>query len=229
MVELSVSFKTSSKQTSIKHNNRELTEEEFKQPQHWHIDQTKIQDNIYIKQEGLREAYDKLFGKPLSEYNAKQKRKDRRIEDYYQHVKKSKTLDLQREFVVGIGSKTDWENLNPKGKQIVGRMLAEYVKEFQERHPHLYIYNAVVHLDEKGHPHAHFNVVPVATVYKKGLSCQPSFRKALANEGYVGVGRELLKEFRNGELKVLTEKLKTLGSEQKLVGTNDIKDKVINI
>ncbi|HEO8605395.1 TPA: plasmid recombination protein [Streptococcus suis] len=224
MVELSISFKTSTKMTSIKHNNRDLTEEEYLEVQYQHIDQSKSGDNIYIKQENLKEVYQTLFGKSLAEYNAKQKRKDRMISDYYQHVKKSKTLDLQREFIVGIGNKQDWDRLKPGGKKIVGKLLAAYIEEFQNRHPHLYIYNAAVHLDEKGHPHAHFNIVPLATGYKNGLSIQPSFKKALQNEGYREQGRHQLKAFKDGEIKVLEGMLKQLGVERKLVGTNDIKD-----
>lgn len=210
--------------TSIKHNNRDLTEEEYLEVQHQHIDKSKAGDNIYIKQENLKEVYQKLFGPSLADYNSKQKRKDRVIEDYYQHVKKSKTLDLQREFIVGIGNKQDWDGLKPEGKKIVGQMLAAYVEEFQKRHPNLYIYNAAVHLDEKGHPHAHFNVVPLATGYKNGLSVQPSFKKALQNAGYREKGRHQLKAFKDGEVKVLEGMLKQLGVKRKLIGTNDIKD-----
>lgn len=224
MIQLSVSFKTSSKMTSVKHNNRDLTEEELQQPQHRHIDPGKLQDNIYIKQENLKDCYRDLFGPALEEYNAKQKRSDRIIKDYYQHVKKSKTLDLQREFIVGIGNKSDWENIDLEGKKIVGQLLADYVQDFQRRHKHLYIYNAAVHLDEKGHPHAHFNVIPLATGYKKGLSIQPSFKRALQNEGYLDKGRSQLKAFKDGEVQVLEGMLQTLGIERKLVGTNDIKD-----
>ena len=226
MVQLSISFKTSTKMTSIKHNNRDLTEEEFKQPQHQHIDRDKINENIYIKQEPIKEAYEKIFGSALEEYNSKQTRKDRRIEDYFQHVKKSKTLDVQREFIVGIGDKYDWDRIknSTEAKRWVGEKLAEYVEEFQERHPHLYIYNAAVHLDEKGHPHAHFNIIPVAEGYKKGLSIQPSFKKALQNEGNFEKGRHQLRVFKEQEVKILSEKMKSLGIERKLVGTNDIKD-----
>lgn len=212
--------------TSIKHNNRDLTEEEFRQPQHQHIDQNKIHENIYIKQESIKEAYEKIFGHALEEYNSKQTRKDRQIEDYYHHVKKSKTLDLQREFIVGIGNKQDWDRISNSvdAKRWVGEKLAEYVEEFQERHPHLYIYNAAVHLDEKGHPHAHFNIIPVAEGYKKGLSIQPSFKKALQNEGNFEKGRHQLRVFKEQEVQFLAEKMKSLGIERKLVGTNDIKD-----
>ncbi len=81
-MELSISFKTSSKMTSLKHNNRELTEEEFLEPAHRHIDQTKINQNIYIRQENLKEVYDDIFGQALKDYNANQKRSDRKIDRY---------------------------------------------------------------------------------------------------------------------------------------------------
>ena len=70
-------------------------------------------------------------------------------------------------------------------KQEVGEALARYVRDFNERHDNMIIYNAIVHLDESGAPHAHFNVVPTATGYKNGLAVQPSFRKALEQEGLV--------------------------------------------
>ncbi len=47
--------------------------------------------------------YDNLFGEVLRDYNNNQKRKDRKIDDFYHYVKKSKTLDLQREFIVRLG------------------------------------------------------------------------------------------------------------------------------
>lgn len=236
MVQMSISFKTSSKMTSIKHNNRDLTEKEFSEPQHRHIDRAKIDQNIYVKQENLKDCYEKLFGQALEEYNSKQKRSDRKIHDYYQHVKKSKTLDLQREFIVGVGSKADWDNFTKDltekhGEEVAefvrkeaGKILAEYVDGFQRRHPNLYVYNAAVHLDEKGHPHAHFNVIPVATGYKRGLAMQPSFKKALENEGYLEKGRHQLKQFKDEETEILANMLKEFGFERKFVGTNDIKD-----
>lgn len=223
-MELSISFKTSSKMTSLKHNNRELTEEEFLEPAHRHIDQTKINQNIYIRQENLKEVYDDIFGQALEDYNANQKRSDRKIDDFYHHVKKSKTLDLQREFVVSIGSKEDWDSMPENNREVAGKLLRDYLLDFEKRHSNLYVYNAVVHLDEAGSPHLHFNVVPVASGYKNGLKLKPSFKKALANEGYTQTGRYLLKEFRDKEIKNIEQVFKRVGVIRKLVGTNNIKD-----
>ena len=146
------------------------------------------------------------------------------INDYYHHVKKSKTLDLQREFIVTIGDKDDWDRLTRQSKLNMGKILANYVRGFNKRHPHFHCFNAVVHLDEVGAPHLHFNVVPVATGYKKGMAIQPSFKKALENEGYKGVGKNRFTAFRNEEIDILTKELEKYGIKRKLVGTNDIKD-----
>lgn len=223
-MKMSISFVTKTNMTSLKHNNRDLTEAEYQEPAHRHINQELSDDNIYIKRGNLKETYDELFGEALANYNAKQKRADRKITDYYQHVKKSKTLDLQREIVVTVGKKEDWENLSQEDKKAVAGQLEGYINEFEQRHPHLHIYNAVIHMDEEGAPHAHFNIVPVATGYKNGLEKQPSFKKALQNEGYREKGRGQLKEFRDKEIHCLEEKLQSLGIERQKVGTNDIKD-----
>lgn len=221
---MSISFTTGTGMTNLKHNNRELTEKEFNEPAHKHIKRDLSQNNIVIKQENLDEVYKREFGDALEKYNAKQKRKDRIITDYKNHVYHSKSLDLQREFIVGLGKKSDWDNLSLEMKQQAGEKIAEYIQEFEVRHPQLKVFNAVVHLDEAGAPHAHFNVVPVATGYKNGLEKQPSFSKALYQEGNHAKGRGQYREFRKEEVAKLEEKLKELGYDRKLVGTNNIKD-----
>ncbi|MFZ2186948.1 MAG: plasmid recombination protein [Streptococcus parauberis] len=222
MANLSISFKTGVRKTNIRHNNRALSEKEFKEPEHSHIIRELSQNNIIIRQEPLQDVYEREFGQALENYNAKQKRADRQIKDYKTHVKKSQTLDLQREFVVALGSKEDWDELGEEKKQEAGESLAKYVKDFEKRHPQLKIYNAVVHLDEKGAPHAHINLVPVAEGYKNGLERQPSFSKALRQEGNLERGRGQYRAFREQEVKELEKILNELGHERKIVGTNDV-------
>lgn len=221
---MTLSFKTNPKQTNIRHNNRELTEKEFKSDAHKHIQREKSKYNIQIFKRDIKDVYHELFDDALNAYNAKQKRKDRKIDDYYKHVQKSKNLDLQREFIVAVGNKADWEKLSFEEKQEVGEALARYVRDFNERHDNMTIYNAIVHLDESGAPHAHFNVVPTATGYKNGLAVQPSFRKALEQEGFGPSGREQLKAFRDAEVHRLHEFVHEIGIDRKAGQTNDIKD-----
>ena len=221
---MTLSFKTNPRKTNIRHNNRELTEKEFRSDAHKHIKREKSKYNIQIFKRDIKDVYHELFDDALSAYNAKQKRKDRKIDDYYKHVQKSKNLDLQREFIVTVGNKADWEKLSFEEKQEVGEVLASYVRDFNERHDNMTIYNAIVHLDESGAPHAHFNVVPTATGYKNGLAVQPSFRKALEQEGFGPSGREQFKAFRDAEIHRLHEFVHEIGIDRKAGQTNDIKD-----
>lgn len=221
---MTLSFKTNPKQTNIRHNNRELTEKEFRSKAHKHIQREKSKYNIQIFKRDIKDVYHDLFDDALNAYNTKQKRKDRKIDDYYKHVQKSKNLDLQREFIVAVGNKADWEKLSFEEKQEVGEALARYVRDFNERHDNMTIYNAIVHLDESGAPHAHFNVVPTATGYKNGLAVQPSFRKALEQEGFGPSGPEQFKAFRDAEIHRLHEFVHEIGIDRKAGQTNDIKD-----
>lgn len=221
---MTLSFKTNPRQTNIRHNNRELTEKEFRSDAHKHIQREKSKYNIQIFKRDIKDVYHDLFDDALNAYNAKQKRKDRKIDDYYKHVQKSKNLDLQREFIVTVGNKADWERLSFEEKQEVGDALKRYVNDFNERHDNMIIYNAIVHLDESGAPHAHFNVIPIASGYKNGLSVQPSFRKALEQEGFGPSGREQFKAFRNAEIHRLHEFVHEIGIDRKAGQTNDIKD-----
>lgn len=221
---MTLSFKTNPSQTNIRHNNRELTEKEFRSDAHKHIQREKSKYNIQIFKRDIKDVYHELFDDALNAYNAKQKRKDRKIDDYYKHVQKSKNLDLQREFIVAVGNKAYWERLSFEEKQEVGEALARYVRDFNERHDNMTIYNAIVHLDESGAPHAHFNVIPTATGYKNGLAVQPSFRKALEQEGFGPSGREQFKTFRDAEVHRLHEFVHEIGIDRKAGQTNDIKD-----
>ena len=221
---MTLSFKTNSRQTNIRHNNRELTEKEFRSDAHKHIQREKSKYNIQIVKRDIKDVYHELFDDALNAYNAKQKRKDRKIDDYYKHVQKSKNLDLQREFIVTVGNKADWEKLSVEEKQEVGEAIERYVRDFNERHTNMTIYNAIVHLDEAGAPHAHFNVVPTASGYKNGLAVQPSFRKALEQEGFGPSGKEQFKAFRNAEIHRLHQFVHEIGIDRKAGQTNDIKD-----
>lgn len=221
---MTLSFKTNPRKTNIRHNNRELTEKEFNSDAHKHIQREKSKYNIQIFKRDIKDVYHELFDDALNAYNTKQKRKDRKIDDYYKHVQKSKNLDLQREFIVAVGNKADWERLSFEEKQEAGEALKRYVIDFNERHDNMTIYNAIVHLDESGAPHAHFNVVPTATGYKNGLAVQPSFRKALEQEGFGPSGREQLKAFRDAEVHRLHEFVHEIGIDRKAGQTNDIKD-----
>ena len=72
---MTLSFKTNPRQTNIRHNNRELTEKEFKSDAHRHIQREKSKYNIQIFKRDIKDVYHELFDNALNTYNAKQKGK----------------------------------------------------------------------------------------------------------------------------------------------------------
>ena len=219
-----ISFKKAAGKTSIKHNNRDFNEKDWKNDFHKHIDQERTPENVVIKQEHVRDAYDRIFGEALEKYNDKQTRKDRKIDDYYDHVKKSKTLNTQYEFIVQVGKLEDFAD-NSENWEIANDILVQYADEFQERNPNFEVYNAVIHNDEAS-PHLHLNVIPVAEGYKRGLERQPAFNKALENQGIAldTDSRTIFRNFREQEIGGLERQLNTKGIERQKVGTNNIQD-----
>lgn len=225
MLGLTFSVKMEKSMTNLRHNNRNLTEEEYKQPAHEHIIRDRTKDNIVIKHSTIQEAYQEVFGEAVEAYNARQKRKDRKIDDYYLHVYHSKTLDLQREMIIGLGNKQDWDELGYEKKKEAGQLIKEVIEDFiKDKKDHIHVYNAVIHLDEAGAPHAHINFIPLAHGYKNGLETQPSWTKSLAQMGYKGKGRKPFMAFRETEVARIERIAKKYGIERKLGETNDIAD-----
>lgn len=186
-----------------------------------HIDYSKSDDNKYLVQKDLKELYQEEFGEVLENYNAKQKRNDRKIDDYYKHIQSGKKTALQQEMIIQVGdlnnfiSNADYEKAN--------EILLEWFKDFEKRNPNLKVYNAVIHNDEAS-PHMHLNFVPVASGYKRGLEKQVSFDRAITQQDPTLDKTRPFDDWREKEVKFLENILKEHGIERKLVGSNEYKD-----
>lgn len=72
-----------------------------------HIDKSRKDDNIIFVDRNIKEVYEELFSESVAEYNAKQKRSDRKINNYYQKIKDDKKKNVCYECIVQIGDKDD--------------------------------------------------------------------------------------------------------------------------
>lgn len=162
------------------HNRREY--EKYGKPTPDNIDVSKSHENITLVDRDIKEAYREIFGEALDKYNAKQKRADRMIEDYCDHIKKSKNGEkLFYEDVVQWGSKDDFQN--PQTRERAKEALVKYVEGFEERNPNLKLIGAYIHMDEAS-PHLHLDYVPVAHGYSRGLSTRNSLDRAMKEMGF---------------------------------------------
>ena len=165
---------------SLRHNNRDFVAS--------NIDKSRLEWNRYYIQQPLKEAYQEIFGKAVEEYNSRQKRNDRKIDDYLNKIKNSGNKEKQfYEIVVQVGKKDDTGvvdengNLSETARQ-AQEVLDEYARTFQERNPNLILFNAVLHMDEAT-PHLHLDYIPVAHGYKTGLKTRNSLTKAFQEMG----------------------------------------------
>lgn len=162
------------------HNRREY--EKYGKPTPDNIDVSKSHENITLVDKDIKEAYREIFGEALDKYNAKQKRADRKIEDYCDHIKKSKNGEkLFYEDVVQWGSKDDFQD--PQTRERAKEALVKYVEGFEERNPNLKLIGAYIHMDEAS-PHLHLDYVPVANGYSRGLETRNSLDKAMKQMGF---------------------------------------------
>ena len=182
---------------SLMHNRREY--EKIGKPIPDHINASKMHENIKLIDKDIRQAYDEYFGEALKEYNAKQKRKDRKIESYYDHIKKSGNNEkVFYENVVQWGSMEDFKD--PETRKKVKEAYIEFMNGFEKRNPNLKLIGAYVHMDESS-PHLHFDYIPIASGFKNGLKLKNSLTKAMKQMGF-----EPDKEGRNNNATMLWKK-----------------------
>ena len=151
------------------------------------VDADRTKNNITLVHEDLKTVYHKLFDDSLKKYNAKQKRKDRQIKNYYDKISRSKQEKLFYEVLVQIGNRDD-TGVGSDMANIAVKALQDYVELFIRRNPQLYVFGAYIHLDEET-PHVHIDFVPFSTGNKRGLETKNSLKGALASRGFESEGK----------------------------------------
>lgn len=127
----------------------------------------------------VKKVYKEQFDEAVREYNKKQTRDDRKIDDYFEKTAKS-NKDMAVELIFQIGDKEFWDK-NPDKRRRMDVAFKEMLNMLQKKEPNLVVANAVIHYDEAS-PHMHVVAVPVADGFKKGMSKQVSKRKVCTKE-----------------------------------------------
>jgi hypothetical protein len=149
------------------------------------------QHNVILRDESLKDAYNRLFGSVIDEYNAKQTRTDRMksVDEYMGQIDKDSKQNLVYEMILQIGDKdvklgTDEERLNTC-------ILQDYELIIENKYGHnIKVIGAYIHRDEDGGTHMHLDYIPVAHGYRNGMSVRNGLNKALTELGFKQISRQ---------------------------------------
>ena len=198
---------------SVNHNSRKFHAK--------NTDSERSRLNVEYCNQDIKDVYHELFDKALSRYNEKQKRSDRRIDDYYEKILAGKQEKPFHEIILQVGNK---DNMNAKEKEgmLAAKVLDEYMAEFQQRNPTLRVFSAHLHMDEAT-PHLHIDFVPFTTGSKRGLDTRVSLKQALAELGFKGGtrGDTEWNQWVSSEKELLAVVMERHGKKKKKKGTHE--------
>ena len=166
--------------SSLKHNQRSIADKDTLANYGAHINWNKTGENVtLVRSDSLRSAVNKVFEPYVDDYNKRQKRKDRKIGDYYTKCLNNRNLTPVQEFVVQFGDKhTTFSADSVQNRDKFKELYSQYLQGFEDRNENLRVASAVIHFDEKGGPHMHVVTIPVGH-YTKGMKARANFDRAM--------------------------------------------------
>lgn len=120
-----------------------------------------------------KKFYNDFFKNALDEYNSKQKRSDRKIKNYFNHVCDDVQKHIAVECIIQVGGYDFWEDKNLDERKKMTPIFKKQIEKLQKELPNFKIINAVIHYDEAC-PHVQLVGVPIKENCKRGLAVQVS-------------------------------------------------------
>lgn len=115
--------------------------------------------------------YKNKFEKTRLEYNNKQTRDDRKIDDYFKKISNNSKSDLAVQIIIELGNKKFWDTKSMTYKHKMTNVFIKQVDDLELLLPNFKICSAIIHYDETS-PHLHIVGVPIKYNCKTGMSIQ---------------------------------------------------------
>ena len=132
----------------------------------------------------VKELYLDLFDEARIEYNNKQIRDDRKMDNYFNKISDDTKHDLACEIVIELGDMVYWDDKSLEYKYEMTQVFEQQLEDLKEIVPDFYVANATIHFDEHS-PHMHIVGVPVKENCKTGLSKQVGKTSIFTKESLV--------------------------------------------
>ena len=134
--------------------------------------------------EDVKQVYLDEFEEARIEYNSKQSKKDRKINNYFQKVSGSQN-DIACEIIIELGDIDFWQDKDNEYRFKMTDVYNEQIQDLAKILPTFKVANATIHFDEKS-PHMHVIGVPVIENCNRGMKKQVGksqlFTKTLLSE-----------------------------------------------
>ena len=144
-------------------------------------------DNLY---QDVQDLYLNEFEEARLEYNGKQIREDRKIDNYFKHISQDKQKDLACEFIIELGDMDFWNDKDTNYRMKMIDVYKDQVRDLMRIVPEFKVANAVIHFDEVS-PHLHLVGVPIKDDYKRGMRKQPAKSKVFTKESLTRIQDEM--------------------------------------
>ena len=118
----------------------------------------------------VKQVYLDEFEQARIEYNNKQIRNDRKIDDYFTKVCESQN-DIACEIIIELGDMDFWNDKNERYRFKMVDVYNEQIKDLNKIIPDFKIANATIHFDETS-PHMHVVGVPIIENCTRGMRKQ---------------------------------------------------------
>ena len=147
--------------------------------------------------EDVKNLYLNEFEEARLEYNSKQTRPSRMIDNYFENISNNEKKDLACEIIIELGDKEYWDTKDETFKKKMTNVYVKQVDDLELLVPNFKVASAIIHYDETS-PHMHIVGVPIKYKNKNGMEKQ------------VGKSDVFTKE----SLKTLQDKMRTLCIEE---------------
>ena len=119
----------------------------------------------------VKELYLSEFEEARLEYNSKQSRPSRMIDNYFDNVSNNEKKDLACEIILELGDKEYWDTKDENFKKKMSEVYKKQVDDLEMLVPNFKVASAIIHYDETS-PHLHIVGVPIKYKNKNGMEKQ---------------------------------------------------------
>ena len=132
----------------------------------------------------VKELYLSEFEESRLEYNSKQSRPSRMINNYFENVSNNEKKDLACEIILELGDKEYWDTKDKDFKKKMSEVYKKQVNDLELLVPNFKVASAIIHYDETS-PHFHIVGVPIKYKNKNGMEKQVGKSEVFTKESLI--------------------------------------------